>query len=56
MFLLFVGGVMNLLWVAGLAVLVLLEKFPAQGRFLSRATGAVLIAGGLLLIYRGGMG
>jgi predicted metal-binding membrane protein len=56
MFLLFVGGVMNLLWVAGLAVLVLLEKFPAQGRFLSRATGAVLIAGGLLLIYRGVMG
>ena len=56
MFLLFVGGVMNLLWVAGLAVLVLLEKFSAQGRFLSRATGAVLIAGGLLLIYRGGMG
>jgi predicted metal-binding membrane protein len=53
MFLLFVGGVMNLLWVAGLAVLVLLEKFPAQGRFLSRATGVVLIAGGLLLIYRG---
>jgi predicted metal-binding membrane protein len=56
MFLLFVGGVMNLLWVAGLAVLVLLEKFPAQGRFLSRATGGVLIAGGLLLIYRGVMG
>jgi len=53
MLLVFVGGVMNLLWVAGLAVLVLLEKFPAQGRFLSRAMGAVLIAGGLLLIYRG---
>jgi predicted metal-binding membrane protein len=53
MLLLFVGGVMNILWVAALAVLVLLEKFPAQGRFLSRATGSVLIAGGLLLIGRG---
>jgi predicted metal-binding membrane protein len=52
MLLLFVGGVMNILWVAGLAVLVLLEKFPAQGRFLSRATGSALIAGGLLLICR----
>jgi predicted metal-binding membrane protein len=53
MLLLFVGGVMNLLWIAALAVLVLLEKFPAQGRFLARATGAALIAGGLLLLYRG---
>ena len=52
MLLLFVGGVMNILWVAGLAVLVLLEKFPAQGRLLSRATGSALIAGGLLLIGR----
>jgi predicted metal-binding membrane protein len=51
MLLLFVGGVMNILWVAGLAVLVLLEKFPAQGRVFSRITGLVLIAGGLLMIF-----
>ena len=52
MLLLFVGGVMNILWVAGLAVLVLLEKFPTRGRLLSRATGLLMIAGGLLLIGR----
>jgi predicted metal-binding membrane protein len=52
MLLLFVGGIMNILWVAALAVLVLLEKFPMQGRFLSRATGCALIAGGVSLIYR----
>jgi len=52
MLLLFAGGVMNTLWVAGLAVLVLMEKFPAQGNFLTRATGAVLMGGGLLLIFR----
>ena len=53
MLLLFVGGVMNILWAAGLAVLVLLEKFPMQGSFLTRAMGAVLLAGGLTMIYRG---
>lgn len=52
MLLLFVGGVMNLLWVAALAVLVLMEKLPAQGNFLARATGTALMAGGVLLIYR----
>ena len=51
MLLLFVGGVMNLLWVACLAVLVLLEKFPAQDRVFSRITGLVLIAGGLLMSF-----
>ena len=52
MLLLFVGGVMNILWVAALAVLVLLEKVSLQGRVLARATGCVLIASGLFLIYR----
>jgi predicted metal-binding membrane protein len=52
MLLLFVGGVMNILWVAALAVLVLLEKLSMQGRFLSRATGCALISGGVFLIYR----
>jgi predicted metal-binding membrane protein len=52
MTLLFVGGVMNLLWIAGLAVLVLIEKIvPADG-WIPRVSGAVLItAGTLLLIF-----
>jgi predicted metal-binding membrane protein len=53
MLLLFVGGIMNLLWIAGLSLLVLVEKFPAQNRLFSRVTGSVLVAGGLLLIGRG---
>jgi predicted metal-binding membrane protein len=31
MLLLFVGGVMNLIWIAGLSVFVLLEKLVPQG-------------------------
>ncbi|SJM30600.1 DUF2182 domain-containing protein [Mesorhizobium delmotii] len=46
MALLFVGGIMNLVWVAGLAILVLVEKaFPA-GQWVGRAAGIVLIAWG----------
>ena len=52
MALLFVGGVMNLLWVAALAVLVLLEKV-IPGRWLSYASGAALIAWGLFVLRAG---
>ena len=41
--LLFVVGVMNLLWVALLAIFVLIEKTTVRGPWLARATGAVLI-------------
>lgn len=51
MALLFVGGVMNLLWIAALAVFVLLEKLVA-GRLLSRLAGVALTAWGLLLLLR----
>lgn len=53
MLLLFVGGVMNLLWIAGLAILVLLEKVLPFGRAVSRVTGGILIIGGAYLAYRG---
>ncbi|MBI3432877.1 MAG: DUF2182 domain-containing protein [Hydrogenophilales bacterium] len=43
---LFVVGVMNLLWIALLAVFVLLEKNLPQGRWLSHTTGLALIAWG----------
>ena len=49
MLLLFVGGVMNLAWIAGLAALVLLEKLFTDGRTISRAVGIGLMIGGLTL-------
>ncbi len=51
MALLFVGGVMNLLWIAGLTVLVLLEKVVPRGELVARTAGVgLLVAGGLLLV------
>jgi predicted metal-binding membrane protein len=52
MLLLFVGGIMNIAWIAGLAVLVLAEKLWSRGRLLSRLVGIAAIAGGLFLIVR----
>jgi predicted metal-binding membrane protein len=42
---------MNLVWIAGLAVYVWLEKVLPAGGALSRATGALLIAWGVYLAY-----
>ena len=39
MALLFVGGVMNVLWIALLALLVLVEKLTPFGRWVARAAG-----------------
>lgn len=47
MALLFVLGVMNLLWVAALAVFVLAEKIGPNGPWLSRASGLLLIGWGI---------
>lgn len=49
MLLLFVGGVMNIVWIAGIAAVVLLEKVLSDGRNVSRLVGAGLIIGGLVL-------
>ncbi len=51
--LLFVGGVMNLLWVAALAAFVLLEKAVARGPWLSRVAGIALIVWGGYLLSTG---
>jgi predicted metal-binding membrane protein len=51
MALLFVGGVMNLVWIALLAVLVLAEKAAPRGALVSRATGVVLIAWGVATLF-----
>ncbi|OAP41472.1 metal-binding protein [Sinorhizobium glycinis] len=45
--LLFVGGIMNVLWIAAIALFVLAEKLVPAGRLLSRAAGVALIAFGL---------
>ena len=53
MALLFVFGVMNLLWIAVLSAFVLLEKLLTDGRPLRPASGALLILWGAMLITRG---
>lgn len=44
MALLFVGGVMNLIWVAAIASFVLMEKVAPKGEVVGRAGGVLLIA------------
>ena len=48
--LLFVGGVMNPLWVGGLALLVLLEKVLPRGDVVGRLVGAGLAVWGAILL------
>jgi predicted metal-binding membrane protein len=50
MALLFFAGVMNLIWIAGLAIYVALEKFLPLGPWLSRAAGAALVGLGVAVI------
>jgi predicted metal-binding membrane protein len=46
MLLLFVGGVMNLAWIAGIALFVLVEKLAPAGHWIGRAAGALMMAWG----------
>jgi predicted metal-binding membrane protein len=50
MALLFVGGVMNVLWIALLSLLVLLEKVTPVGRWIARAAGIACVAAGVWLL------
>ena len=50
MALLFVAGVMNLLWVAAIAGFILLEKVAPAGHRMGQAAGALLVAGGVVLL------
>jgi predicted metal-binding membrane protein len=52
MALLFVSGVMNLVWIAGIALYVAFEKLLPLGRQLSRATGAALVVWGTVVLAR----
>ncbi len=51
MALLFVGGVMNLAWVAALSIAVAIEKLMPQGQRLAALLGLGLIAAGVLRLY-----
>jgi predicted metal-binding membrane protein len=53
MALLFVGGVMNVLWIVLLALLVLLEKVTPSGRLIASLAGIVLIATGAWFLSMG---
>jgi len=50
MAILFVGGAMNVLWIAAVTILVLVEKMVPVGRVISRVTGAGLFAGGVWVL------
>jgi predicted metal-binding membrane protein len=53
MALLFVVGVMNLLWIALLALFVLLEKLMPEGQLFSRLSAIVLAGAGVLVLLAG---
>lgn len=52
MALLFVGGVMNILWIAVLALLIFIEKVLPVGPRVSRLTGLALMAWGAIVLFR----
>jgi predicted metal-binding membrane protein len=56
MMLLFVGGVMNVLWIALLALLVLLEKVTPIGRWIARAAGVASVVAGAWMFLSSSQG
>lgn len=52
MALLFIGGVMNVLWVASIAIFVLAEKVTRTRHIIPRLAGLIFISGGLFLLLR----
>jgi predicted metal-binding membrane protein len=52
MALLFVAGVMNLFWVASIALFVMAEKVWANGELLRHVAGITLVTAGVALVAR----
>ena len=51
MLLLFVGGVMNLLWIAGITLLIVLEKLLSRGPVVQRLVGSgLVVAAGVVAV------
>ena len=55
MLLLFAVDALNLIWVAALSLLVLLQKLLPRGEWIARASGFVMLAIGIYLIVAQGM-
>ena len=55
MLLLFVLGIMNLVWIAALAAFVLAEKVAPKGEWVSRATGVLMVGWGVWAIVNAAM-
>lgn len=53
MALLFAGGVMNLVWIAGLAIIVGIEKIAPWGARFSQSLAVLMIGGGIWLLWSG---
>ena len=53
MLLLFVGGVMNLAWIAALTLLVAAEKLVSFGRWIAPVSAIILLAWGTVLLVAG---
>lgn len=51
MLLLFAGGVMNVIWIAGLTILVLVEKLAPFGAQLRIPIAVMLIGSGLAILF-----
>ena len=51
MAILFFGGIMNLYWIIGLALIVLMEKVLPLGQSLSYVTGGLLTLWGASLLF-----
>jgi predicted metal-binding membrane protein len=51
MVILFFGGIMNLYWIIGLAMIVFLEKLLPVGPRLGQITGALLLVWGATFLY-----
>jgi predicted metal-binding membrane protein len=51
MLLLFVGGVMNMAWITGIAAVVLVEKLAPGGHWISRVTGGSLVLWGGMTLW-----
>ena len=53
MALLFVGGVMNLMWIGAITAFVLFEKLLPPGRLSERITGGLMICAAAAFMLRG---